>query len=156
LRGLVLAGIVESAPMRGTIVRSPIAKQIDSGIARAVMYWTIKDMYELRAVIEGYAAEMAAQRATPAQLAAIEKAHEALVRKVRSDALYFRENIRFHLGIAMASGNSALVYCLNSIIGSFRDTREQMDILQSVPELDIADHQAILDAIKAGDPDHSQ
>jgi GntR family transcriptional repressor for pyruvate dehydrogenase complex len=156
LRGLVLAGIVEAAPMRGTIVRSPIGKRLDSEIARAVMFWTIKDIYELRAVVEGYAAGIAAQRATPAQIRAIEHAHLELVRKVRIGSLYFKENIKFHLEIAAASGNSALLYCLRSIIGSFRETREQMDVLQSVPEVDISDHQAILDAIRERNPERSR
>ena len=156
LRGLVLAGIVESSPKRGTIVRSPIGKQLGGDIARTVMFWAIKELYELRAVIEGHAAYMAAQRATPEQIRTIESAHTAMVRKVRGGSLYFKENVRFHLGIAAASGNSALVYCLTSIIGSFRQTREQLDVLQSVPEVDIVDHKAILDAIKDHDSERSR
>jgi DNA-binding FadR family transcriptional regulator len=60
------------------------------------------------------------------------------------------------LGIAAASGNGALVYCLRSIVGNFRHTREQLDVLQSVPELDIADHKAILDAIKSHNSERSR
>lgn len=61
LRMLESDGLVRTEPNRGAIVRSMSVDEID-------------DFYELRARLEGYAAELAAERATPDHLAALDAA----------------------------------------------------------------------------------
>ena len=152
IRGLAVAGVLEARPRRGTVVVSNLFNDLSDRLAETVTYWAVRDLFELRGVLEGFAAAAAARRATADQIAAIERTHARFVRRARSGASFHALNTEYHLNIARASQNSALVYCLSGIVGSYRETRERMNRLDTVPEDDIADHGQILAAIKEHDP----
>lgn len=111
----------------------------------------ISDLIDLRRIIEPAAAELAAQRSTPAmrqglQAALAEMADESLVSE------HIAADLRFHLGILEAAGNDllgglrpSLEGALNIAIGFSTHTKD--DGLSSM-----ALHRAVLDAIVAADP----
>ena len=74
LRKLQASGLVELQPHRGALVRGPSAREI-------------RDAYEVRAELEGLAAELAAQRIHQAQLDGLHEAQsefrETLARMMR-------------------------------------------------------------------------
>ncbi|HET6522173.1 MAG TPA: FCD domain-containing protein [Geminicoccaceae bacterium] len=152
IRGLAVAGILEARPRRGTVVVSSVVNNLSDRLAETVTFWAIKDLYELRGVLEGFSAAAAARRATPDHIAAIGRAHARFIKGARAGRSYHMLNTEYHLNIARAAQNSALVYCLSSIIGSYRETRERMDRVNDAAEDDIADHGQILAAIEARDP----
>lgn len=152
IRGLAVAGVLEARPRRGTVVVSRVANDLSHRLAETVTFWAVKDLYEVREILEGHSAAAAARRGTPDHIAAIESAHERIVRRVRAGADYDEINTEYHLSIARASQNTALFYCLASFIDTFRETRAHIDRLASVAEDDLFDHGRILAAIKAGDP----
>ena len=151
IRGLAMAGILEAKPRRGTIIVSTVANSVSDQIARSVTYWAIRDLYEVRMILEGHAAAAAAQKATPEKIKEIERLQTILEKKIWAGASYFKANSDYHLAIAKASGNSALFYCLSTIIGNLKDSREQINSIEIVPKQDIEYHRRILEAIKAGD-----
>lgn len=65
LRKLQAQNLVELVPNRGARVRVPTLRELD-------------DVYQLRAELEGFAAELAARSRDPEMLTSLEKAHEAL------------------------------------------------------------------------------
>ena len=76
IRGLAMAGVVEAKPRRGTIVVSNVVNKLSDSLNRYATYWAMNDLYELRGVMEGHSAAMAARKATPHQIKQIELAHK--------------------------------------------------------------------------------
>jgi GntR family transcriptional repressor for pyruvate dehydrogenase complex len=153
IRGLTLIGIVEPKPRRGTIVVSPITNDVGSAIGSSVALWALRDLFEVRALLEGQAAAAAAQLATREQVTRIGEAARACETKVKAGRSFFAENIAFHLAIAEASRNMVLFSTLKGIIGALRDMREhRLRLMPSVPERDMVEHRAIVAAIRARNP----
>jgi GntR family transcriptional repressor for pyruvate dehydrogenase complex len=152
LKGLSFSGILETKPKRGTIVVSSLDSRLADTLAAAVAYWEIRDLYEIRILLEGEAAALAAVNGTPEDISQIQRCHAALVKAVSAGASHFYANSRFHVSIAKASHNGALLTCIGAIVGSYRSAREQINQLESVPKNDIADHQAILNSIRRRQP----
>jgi GntR family transcriptional regulator, transcriptional repressor for pyruvate dehydrogenase complex len=151
IHSLVGAGILDVSPRRGIVVISPIGSGFSDSLAASVAYWAVRDFYELRVLIEGEAAGMAAERAKAMHLRMIEEAHQKVIRRINSGRSWFDANSQFHLAVARASGNSAFVFCLTGILGGYRSLRESINQLSSVPVHDIEDHERIVAAIVARD-----
>jgi GntR family transcriptional regulator, transcriptional repressor for pyruvate dehydrogenase complex len=151
IHSLVSAGIVDVSPRRGIIVVSPIGSGFSRSIAASIAYWAVRDFYELRILIEGEAAGIAAERAQQRHLRMIEDAHRKVIHRIDSGRSWFDANSQFHLAVARASGNSAFVFCLTGILGGYRNLRESINQLASVPVHDVEDHERVVAAILARD-----
>ncbi len=157
IRGLAMMGIVEAKRRRGTIVVSPISNDFGDRIDRSVTYWAVKDLFDVRAVLEGQAAARAADIASEDDIRQIEQSARDLEKKIELGTSYFNDNTKFHLTIAKASHNPVLVYCLQSLIGSFRDVRMQFnEKLIDMPERDIKEHRKIVEAIRSRNPQRAR
>jgi GntR family transcriptional repressor for pyruvate dehydrogenase complex len=152
IRGLVIAGVLEPKTRRGTIVVSGVANAFADEIKSSVAIWALRDLYQVRLLLEEYAAGAAARVATPRDIAEIEKKAAAVTRKIAMGRSYFSENLSFHLKIAEAAHNTVLVYSLRNIIGAFRELREQISaIQQEMHSQDAKEHDEIVAAIKSHD-----
>jgi GntR family transcriptional repressor for pyruvate dehydrogenase complex len=153
IRGLALIGMVEARQKRGTIVLAPAPDAVRRSPARPLAHWALKDLFAVRAALEGLAAESAAEFATPAELSAIAGHAATIEERIAQGRSYFNENRAFHLGIAEASHNAVLVNCLSIVIGGLRDVRESMHLMQDgTPSRDIAEHRQIVAALRARAP----
>jgi DNA-binding GntR family transcriptional regulator len=145
LRKLQAVGLVDLAPNKGAVVRAPTVREIREG-------------YVVRAELEGLAAALAATLITRSQL---ERLHESveLFRTCRdTDAeleLWSRANASFHEIVQEAAANERLRAILADLHKSFpRDLTEI--VLGEKPrriEDNVEQHERILDAIEAHDPD---
>lgn len=157
IRGLALVGIVEARPRRGMIVTSPMSNVRGQQLKWPITYWALKDLFAVRLLLEGYAAQEAARSAGPEEIDRISAAAESVERKIEKRQPYFRENADFHLEIAKATHNPVLLNCLQMIIGGLRDVREPSDlVLRGTPELDMRDHKLILSAIRERRPEQAR
>ena len=157
IRGLAMMGIVQPKRRRGTIVVSPVSNKFGDQIDRSIVYWAVSDLFEVRAILEGQAAARAATMATREDIKQIEKSAGQVERKIRSGSVHFDDNTKFHLAIAKASHNPVLVFCLQSLIGSFREVRLQFnEKLPDMPERDIQEHRRIVEAIRSRDPNRAR
>lgn len=113
----------------------------------------ITDIYEVRAALEGYAARLAAQRASDEMLSAIVKIHEGYVAELEhtNRGHLIEHNDDFHNAVVAASGNARLAeqiqrntafYFVHRIAGFLDDD----EVRQS-----IAGHQSLVDALVARD-----
>ncbi len=90
-------GLVDAAPNRGATVRAHTAKDLD-------------DLYQLRALLEGFAARRAATRLTEEGLAGLQASCERFDRLGGDDAREIvRENMGFHNTILEAAASTRLV-----------------------------------------------
>jgi len=153
IRGLALIGVVEARQKRGTIVLSPAPQAVTRGPARPLAQWALKDLFAVRAALEGLAAESAAASADPAELSAIAGHAASVEERIAQGRSYFAENRAFHLSIAEASHNAVLVNCLSIVIGGLRDVRESLHLMhEGTPSRDIAEHRQIVAALRARAP----
>jgi len=157
MRGLQLVGLVETRPRIGTVVVSAVGNGLRDQMHSAIAHAALREVFAVRALLEGEAAALAAAEATPRHIVEIERRAAALEIRVAAGRSYFRENVAFHLAIAEASRNSVLRNTLAGMIDALRDLREDLTDRVSrrgVPPLaqrDIAEHRAILAAIAAHD-----
>jgi DNA-binding GntR family transcriptional regulator len=146
-------GVLELVPRRGALVRGPTPRDI-------------RESHEVRAELEGYAAELAADRIGRAQLAELAEVVEAfddvVKRAVGPDAdkhqaeigtLWASVNDRFHTLILEAADNSHLTTSVhelrrrvphNTTFTVIAGNRRQL-------ELNAADHRKIYEAIEASE-----
>jgi DNA-binding GntR family transcriptional regulator len=118
----------------------------------------VQDIYEVRAALEGYAARLAAERASDEAIQGIVAIHEAYVAKVGSAARgqLVEHNDAFHDAVVAASGNARLAeqvsrntafYFVHRIAGFWSDEEVRVSI---------EGHQELVDALVARDPDRAE
>ncbi|MDA8395360.1 MAG: GntR family transcriptional regulator [Candidatus Dormibacteraeota bacterium] len=142
LRRLQLEGLVEGAPGRGLVV-SPIS------VAHA------RDVYHLRELLEAVAVELAAERATPADLERLEAAVTAQERATRSGTAVkvLRASMEFHDALHLSAHSSILSLVLEQIWAHARRYRE-LTLGKSERHVSVAEeHRALLEAIRRHDPE---
>ncbi len=98
-------GLVEAAPNRGATVRAHDADDLD-------------DLYQLRALLEGYAARQAALRATNEAIAALWASCDRFASVAREDDVraIVQENIFFHHAVLEAAGSGRLAGMVRKVI----------------------------------------
>ena len=162
LRGLITMGLVETKPGRGAIVvaraPNPLAHLAAHGQSiEHLQKWAILDLLEVRESLEGQAAELAAERATPQDLSAIQRHLLEVEKEIAEARTYFRSNTNFHLAVARASRNSVLAESVRHLVGQVRAYRERlMRELRDMPERDVAEHRAVLEAIRRHKPEQAR
>jgi len=98
-------GLLESAPNRGATVRTYEAADLD-------------DLYQLRALLEGFAARRAAARISTGDLERLRESCERFVALRAEDdvADLVRENVSFHNTILEAAGSERLAQMVRKVI----------------------------------------
>lgn len=162
LRGLITLGLVETKPGRGAIVLAraipPLAYlQSREGSIAHLQRWALLDLLEVRESLEGQAAWLAAERSTPTDVVAIERATLGVEKRIAEGSTYFRANLDFHLAIARASHNSVLAESLRYLLKEVRAYRERlMREIVGMAKRDVAEHRAILEAVRHHNSAHAR
>lgn len=138
LQVLAREGFVDALPGRGFLVPR----------------WSLQDLrelYELREALEGFATACAAQHATPDDLQEIEKLVEDYAVASDWEAL-LRLGDEFHNKIIACGRNARLIRTLDSLKAQISMTRgTQLRDLQRRRDESIDEHRAILDALTKHD-----
>ena len=119
----------------------------------------VAPVLEARRMIEPGVARLAAQRATAADLAALERSIEAM--RVIAERGYGAEDeerflqldMQFHLALARASGNPTVEGLMRTLLRQLEIARDMAMHLPLVPEWTITIHERTLAAVAAGDLD---
>lgn len=160
LRKLQAGGLVELRPNRGALVRGLSPREI-------------RDAYEVRAELEGLAAELAARRISHEQLETLHEAQagfrQALEQTVRArtrgeeppeDEIlrWGRANDLFHQVIQEAAGNDVLRQTLSHLHRSFPRDLSRIVLGESSTLLreNVGEHEAVLAAIEQHDPQEAR
>lgn len=120
---------------------------------------SVLDVMELRAGIETESAALAAERATPAACARIERVLDEIDAAVRDGKTAADEDFVFHCAIAEATGNAQfahfLAYLGRIIIPrqSVRVAASRLEGQQAYLEMIQGEHRAIFEAIRSGVPE---
>lgn len=140
LQMLSQEGLVTIRPRSGYFVARITLKQL-------------RDLLDLRKILELAAVERAALRATPDQLQQLRSVHAGYTGD--DDESYDRytdENRRFHYLIGMASGNQELA----ETIGRLHDRLARFMVIRHAGQSQEITHNRIVDALKAHDPESAR
>ena len=159
IRILAAKGLVESRPKAGTRVT---ARHRWNLLDPDVLAWTfegepdpdfIRDLFELRGVIEPAACAFAARRRTDADLAAMKTALDAMREFGLARAEGQAADQRFHRAILAAAGNEPLTSLASTVGAAVQWTTKFKLRRRAMPRNPLPDHIRVYEAIAAGDAD---
>lgn len=151
---------VSRTPVREALQRletqSMLARDGRSLIVASLDHNQLAELYVVRAELEGLAARLAARHATPEEVRVLgdmvteDRAH------IGDPLALSRANKRFHRQIHLASHNRYLVAQLDLVHRSMALLATTSLAAEGRGETALAEHQAIVDAIAAGDAEAAQ
>ena len=155
IRVLEQMGLIESRQGDGTYVRSVSAEDLAEPLALMLLQsrTQMRELWEVRRVLEPSLAELAASRITDEELDELEAILEAQRRKVEAGATALEEDIAFHYGIAEAARNTVMLRTLDTLVDLLRQSRERSLQQHDRPAYSLAGHVRILAALRRRDPE---
>jgi DNA-binding FadR family transcriptional regulator len=112
----------------------------------------IRDLFELRGIIEPTAAALAAQRHTPEQLDAMAQALSDMATHGLATSAGQDADRKFHRLILAATGNEALASLASSVGAAVQWTTRYKQRASQTPRDPLPEHAAVHAAIAAADP----
>jgi DNA-binding FadR family transcriptional regulator len=158
VKSLVAKGLLSTGPKVGTKVLPEeqwnwfdpdvVAWQSKAGLTREFL----REVQELRRVVEPAAVRMAAERATARDLAAIEAAYAGMKEAIEHGGDYVFHDLAFHQGLLRASGNRMVVQVSKALGALLRIAFEISTSRPDGPATSLPLHRAVLDAVIARNP----
>ena len=158
VRILIAKGLVESRTRTGTRV-SP--RERWNLLDPDVLAWSfesepsevfVRDLFELRMIVEPAAAELAALRRDDADLQRLHEAVEGMRRYGLATAEGQAADQRFHTAILSAARNAPLITLASSIGAAVSWTTIYKQRKRGLPRDPLPEHEALYEAVVAGDP----
>jgi DNA-binding FadR family transcriptional regulator len=154
---LTAKGLVESRPKAGTRV---LPRRYWNILDPAVLAWAfsgepdmdfIRDLFELRAIVEPAAAGLAAERREKSDIKAMKDALAGMRRHGLAGEAGRAADRDFHDAILVATQNNAVMALSASIGAAVSWTTQFKQRLRALPRDPMPDHVRVFDAIAAGD-----
>lgn len=158
IRILTAKGLLESRPKAGTrITARDRWNVLDPDILAWMFMGTpdpnfIRDLFELRGILEPAAARLAADRRSPAHVSQMRAALEVTRRYGFGSVEGQAADQDFHRVLLEATGNLALASLASSVGAAVRWTTFYKQRASASPRNPLADHEAVFDAIEAMEP----
>ncbi|MBD8600458.1 FadR/GntR family transcriptional regulator [Pseudomonas sp. W2Oct36] len=155
-RVLVAKGLVYSRPRVGTVVKPRREWHI---LDPDVLHWLMQSspqneffalLTSVRSIIEPAAAALAAQHATPEDLASIGEAYDRMAAAPTVEDV-LQPDLDFHSRIADATHNDLLAHLCNMLSLALREALKHSNKRPNLHELALPRHRAILTAIENRD-----
>ncbi|TAG71413.1 MAG: FadR family transcriptional regulator [Burkholderiales bacterium] len=158
VKSLVAKGIISTGPKVGTRVLpedrwnwfDPDVITWQSRIGLTADF--LRDLQEMRRIVEPAAIRLAAERATNEDLAAAEAAYEGMRRAIEEGGDYVTHDLRFHQALLLASRNRMMVQMTKALSALLRTSFEISTKRKDGPRSSLPLHRAVLDAVVARDP----
>lgn len=158
IKSLIAKGLLITGPKVGTRVLSDdqwnwfdpdvISWQAHAGLTPEFL----RDLQELRLVVEPAAVRMAAEKATEADIALLEDAYQGMKNAIEQGGDYVVHDLRFHQGLLHASHNRMLVQMGKALAALLRTSFELSTRIKDGPRSSLPLHRAVLDAVIAHSP----
>jgi DNA-binding FadR family transcriptional regulator len=153
VKSLIAKGLLVTGPKVGTRVLAEdqwnwfdpdvVAWQSRAGLSREFL----RDLQELRRLVEPAAARLAAERATPQDIAEIESAYLGMKRSIEEGGDYVSSDLRFHQGLLRACHNRMVAHMGKALGALLRTSFEISTSRPDGPALSLPLHRAVLDAV---------
>jgi GntR family transcriptional regulator, transcriptional repressor for pyruvate dehydrogenase complex len=155
LHALAAMGVVRSRHGSGTYIPDgpPTLGSEPLSLLAALHGFTREEMYEARRLLEVGAAGLAAERATPDQLATLADEVSNLFAALDDPLRFLVHDIKFHREVAAASGNPIIAALVEMVSALYYDHRRET--AQQASDRDLKEaaelHRRIYQAIRAHD-----
>lgn len=155
LKALSVMGIIRAKPGAGTY----IAEEIPEVFTEPMHFMTlihntsVEELFEARRIIEAGLAELAAERATPDDIASLNKEIEAMEHAVGDPETFLKHDVHFHQVMARAANNKLMSGVMDTIGQLLYHIRRQTISQASDPDFNDAVewHQKIVAAMQKHD-----
>ncbi len=149
IRVLEQMGLVECRQGDGTYVRSVSADELAAPLALCLLQsrTQMRELWEVRRVLEPAMAEFAATRITRDELDELEVVLDVQRRKLDAGIVALDEDAAFHYAIAQATRNAVLLQVMNTLVDLLRQSRERSLHQRGRPAASLAGHVRILAAL---------
>jgi GntR family transcriptional repressor for pyruvate dehydrogenase complex len=153
IRVLEQMGMIDSRQGDGTYIRSATADEVTAPLALCLLQsrTQMRELWEVRRVVEPALAEAAADRITPGELDDLEAILDVQRGKVEAGELALEEDAAFHYGIAEAAGNGVMLQVMDTLVDLLRQSRERSLQQGDRPVYSHAGHVRILAALRHRD-----
>jgi DNA-binding FadR family transcriptional regulator len=158
VKSLVAKGLLTTGPKVGTRVQPEaqwnwfdpdvVAWQSKAGLTREFL----REVQELRRVVEPAAVRMAAERATAQDVAEVEAAYAGMKDAIENGGDYVRHDLAFHQGLLRACHNRMLVQMSKALGALLRTSFEISTSRPDGPATSLPLHRAVLDGVIARNP----
>lgn len=158
MKSLIAKGLLTTGPKVGTRVLTEdhwnwfdpdvISWQSKAGLTPEFL----RDLLDLRRVVEPAAVRLAAQRATPQDIAEIELAYAGMKRAVEQGGDYVTYDLRFHQGLLHACRNRMMVQMSKALSALLRTSFEISTKKKDATVRSLPLHRAVLEAVIARNP----
>ena len=151
-------GLVEIHRGRGTFVAdvNDSTREIVRGsfdlLMRVEALHALDNLLEVRAMLEPQIAAMAAEKATEADVAALEQAIETMDNALDDVETFIRADHEFHLILARATPNVLIPILIDAVVELLMEQRAQIFGVEGGPERGQFHHKHILATVKKKDP----
>lgn len=156
LRMLESQGIIRSVN-GGAFIVADAAYPLDSSLRLLLTLdesTRLRDVIELRSILECEAAALAAERHRAEHLTDMDRAIEEMTTGLGEpkDNAFIDADLHFHLAVAAATGNRLVVHSMHAVRDVMLRALVTAYHVPSSPESAISEHRSIGDAIASGDP----
>jgi DNA-binding FadR family transcriptional regulator len=153
IQGLVALGMLEVRPRRGAVVLAATPERIlplDT-LSSLMATPVVKDLYDVRLLLECRAAELAAERRQREEVLQIKEALARFVVAFETGAPVWQADLEFHHAVATASGNEIIPRILEAAHGLLASARRATNDVPDAVRDAVVEHGQILAAIERGD-----
>ena len=116
----------------------------------------MRELYEIRTLLEGELAALAAERRRDEDLGRMLTALQEMRDGLDSESRYIDADLRFHLAIADATQNRFALHMMQALRDLFRRALTSVYQIPGKPGDSLEQHRLILDAIAGGTPTGAQ
>ncbi len=153
VHSLELVGLLEVRQGVGTVVRDQSADSPVGPVADVLLqkHHHIRELVDVRKMIEPPVARIAARHITPEQVAAMKEILRRQEEKLQRQKPTIEEDSSFHYAIAAAADNSVVLKLIDVLMDLLRETRERSLQIDGRAEKSLAGHRRILAALEQHD-----
>jgi DNA-binding FadR family transcriptional regulator len=162
VKSLAAKGLIVTGPKVGTRVLPEeqwnwfdpdvVAWQSKAGLTREFL----RDLQELRRVVEPAGVRLAAERATAQDIAEIEAAYAGMKDAIENGGDYVKHDLLFHQGLLRACHNRMVVQMSKALGALLRTSFEISTSRPDGPASSLPLHRAVLDAVIARSPQRAE
>ncbi|MGF6348081.1 FadR/GntR family transcriptional regulator [Variovorax sp. W2I14] len=116
----------------------------------------LRDLQDLRRVVEPAAVRLAAERAEEQDIEEIERAYAGMKEAIENGGDYVTFDLRFHNGLLAAARNRMLAQMSKALNALLRTSFEISTAKPDGPALSLPMHRAVLDAVILRNPDKAE
>ncbi len=158
IQGLTAMGMLESRPGKGTWVRPDALETLihPTTVRRRLGELEAQHICEARSVLEVALTELAAQRATPADIQRMNAALQAMEAHLENDDAFVKADWEFHLAVAAASHSVLLEQLYHLAHKLLAEITTELIKLPQVKENGLRIQWKIARAIEQGDPEQAR